>query len=134
VPLFFRLTLFLLTLSWLTAMAMVGPSAPGIASIQPKLTIVPAALKVAQAKLNGTYGKLHTATSNIAELEDGPEGEVIPVANLICGHDGDDQVEAVLGPAFVAVQFAIPSAHPGRESAKLSHPRCAGFPTGPPVA
>jgi hypothetical protein len=115
-------------------MTTVGPSDPGVASIQAKLSTALAELKVAQAKLNDAHGKLHTAKSNIAELEDGPGGEEIPVANLICGYYGDDQVEAAFGLAFVAVQFATSSADAGRKSAKLSHPPCAGFPTGPPVA
>jgi hypothetical protein len=134
VPLFFRLMLFLLTLSCLTAMATGGPSDPGVPSIQARLSIASAELKVAQAKLNDHHGKLHTAKSNIAELEDGPEGEATPVANLICGYDDGDQVEAAFGLAFVDVRFATSSANAGRQSAELSHPPCAGFPTGPPVA
>jgi hypothetical protein len=129
VPLFFRLTLFLLTLSGMTAMATVGPSGRGVASIQAELRFAPTEPNLAQA-----HGKLQTAQSNITELEDGPQGEKIPVANVICGHDGDDQVEAEFGLTLVAVQFATSSANAGHESPKLSHPPCAGFPTGPPLA
>jgi hypothetical protein len=131
VLLFLRSTLFLLTLSSLNAMAAIDPSNLGSVSIQVKLSTVPAMLKVAQAKSNDAHEKLHTGKSKIAVLEDGPEGEQIPLANLVRGYDGDDQIEPVFG--LTPVQFALsPTAN--RKPVELSHPPCAGLPTGPPVA
>jgi hypothetical protein len=131
VLLFLRSTLFLLTLSCLTAMATIDPSAPGIASIQAKLSTVPAQLRIAQARPNDAHGKFHTGKSNTAELEDGPEGEKIPLANLVRGYDGDDQIDAF---GLTPVRFAAPAVNISRKSVGLSHPPCAGFSTGPPVA
>lgn len=129
--LFFRLTLFLLTLSCLTAMATIDPSDPGGASIQAKLSTVPAKLRAAQAEPNDAHGKLRSGKSNTAELEDGPEGEQIPLANLVRGYDGDDQIETAFG--LTPVRFATSSTNASRKSVELSHPPCAGFPTGPPA-
>jgi hypothetical protein len=134
VALFFRLSSFLLTLSCLTVMAMIGPNYPGVTSIHAQLSTALAQLPHSQAKLNDARGKLHTSRANVSKLEDGPEGEEIPVANLICGYDDDDRVEAAFALTFVAIQFATSSASVVHESAELSHPPCAGFPTGPPVA
>ena len=130
--LFLRSTLFLLTLSCLTVMATVDPSDPGVVSIQAKLSNVPGKLRTAQAKPNDAHGQLRTGQSNTAELEDGPEGEQIPLASLVRGYDGDDQIETAFGLA--PVRFAASSANASRKSVELSHPPCAGFPTGPPVA
>ena len=102
--LFLRLTLFLLTLSCLTTLATIDPSDPGVASIQAKLSTVPNKLRVAQARSNDAHGKLRTDNSKIAVLEDGPEGEQIPLANLVRGYDGDDQIETVFG--LTPVRFA----------------------------
>jgi hypothetical protein len=132
VRLFLRLTLFLLTLSCLTAIATFDPSAPGVASIQAKLGAVPAELRAAQAERSDAHGKFRTDRSNIATLEDGPEGEQTPRANLVRGYDGDDQIEAAFERLFV--RFVISLANASCKSVELSHPPCAGFPTGPPVA
>ena len=129
--LFLRSTLFLLTLSFLTAMATIDPSDHGAASIQVKLSTVPAKLRVAQAKSNDAHEKLRTGNSKIAVLEDGPEGEQIPLANLVRGYDGDDQIETVID--LTPVRLAL-SPKANRKPVALSHPPCAGFPTGPPVA
>jgi hypothetical protein len=128
---FLRSTLFLLTLSVLTAMATIDPSDLGVASIQVQLSTVPAKPRVAQAKSNDAHETLRTGKSKIAVLEDGPEGEQIPLANLVRGYDGDDQIETVFG--LTPVRFAL-SPSTNRKSVELSHPACAGFPTGPPVA
>ena len=131
--LFLRLTRFLLTLSCLTGIATLDPSAPGVASIHVQLsTPIPAELRAAQAEPNDTHGKLRTDKSNTATLEDGPEGEQIPRANLVRGYDGGDQIEAAFELLFV--RFATSFANASRKSVELSHPPCAGFPTGPPVA
>ena len=68
--LFLRLTLFLLTLPCLTALATIDPSDPGIASIQSKLSAFPAKLRVAQAEPNGAHGELRNGKSDTAGLED----------------------------------------------------------------
>ena len=129
--LFLRLTLFLLALSCLAALA-IDPSDPGIASIQSKLSAVPAKLRVAQAEPNDAHGEFRNGKSNTAGLEDGPEGEQIPLANLVRGYDGDDQIETAFG--LTPVRFATSSVNASRKSVGLSHSPCAGFPTGPPVA
>ena len=126
-----RSTLFLLTLSCLTAMATIDPSDPWVASIQAKLSTVPDKLSVAQAKHNDAHGNLHSGKSNTAELEDGPQGEQIPLANLVRGYDGDDQIGAF---GLTPVRFSISSANASRKSVALSHPPCASFSTGPPAA
>ena len=125
--LFLRLTLFLLALSCLAALA-IDPSDPGIAST----SVVPAKLRVAQAEPNDAHGELRNGKSNTAGLEDGPEGEQIPLANLVRGYDGDDQIETAFG--LTPVRFATSSVNASRKSVELSHSPCAGFPTGPPVA
>ena len=130
--LFFRLTLFLLTLSCLTGMATLNPSDHGVASIQAKLSTISANLRVAQAEPNVAHGKLRTGKSNTAALEDGPEDEQIPLANLVLGYDGDDQIKEAFD--LPLVRIASSSANTSRKSVQLSHQPCAGFPTGPPFA
>ena len=112
-------------------MATIDPSDLGAVSIQVKLSTVAAKLRAAQAKSNDAHEKLHRGKSNIAVLEDGPEGEQIPLANLVRGYDGDDQIETEFGLA--PVRLAL-SSKANRKSVELSHSPCAGFPTGPPVA
>ena len=129
--LFLRLALFLLTLSCLTGIATIDPSDPGVASIQAKLSTVPAKQRAAQANSNDAHGKVRTGKSNTAELEDGPEGEQIPLANLVRSYDGDDQIETPF--ELTPVRFATSSANASRTSVELSHPPCACFPTGPPI-
>jgi len=130
VRLFLRFSLFLLTLSCLTAVATLDPGAPGVA-IQASTTS-PAELRAAQAERSDAHGKFRTDRSNNATLEDGPEGEQIPRANLVRGYDGDDQIEAAFERLFV--RFVTSLANANCKSVELSHPPCAGFPTGPPVA
>jgi hypothetical protein len=133
VRLFLRLTLTLLTLSCLTAIATLDPGGPGVASIQAKLgTTIPAELRAAHAERGDAHGKFRTDRSNVATLEDGPEGEQIPRANLVRGYDGGDQIEAAFERLFV--RFATSLANASCKPVELSHPPCAGFPTGPPVA
>jgi hypothetical protein len=132
VRLFLRLTLFLLALSCLTAIPAHDPSAPGFVSAQAKLSAVPAQLRVAQAAPGDRHGKLRTEKSGTATLEDGPEGERLPHANLARGYDADDQLYAVF--EFILVRSAASSANASRESVTPRHPPCASFPTGPPVA
>ena len=126
-----RLMLFILTLSGLTAMATIDPSNLGVGSIKAKLSTLPAQLRVVQVDRNDAHEKLHRRKSITAELEDGPEGEQIPLANSVGGYDGEDQIETAWG--HTSVRFAS-SANASRKSVELSHPPCAGFPTGPPVA
>jgi hypothetical protein len=131
VRLFLRLTLFLLTLSCLTAITTHGPSAPSFVSIQAKLGDIPAELSVAQAEPNDPH-ELRAERSGSATLEDGPEGERFPHANLVRGYDADDQLEAVF--ELLLVRFSTSAANADRKSVEPSHSPCAGFPTGPPVA
>jgi hypothetical protein len=45
------------------------------------------------------HGKERPGKSNTAELRDGPEGEQVPLANLVRGYARDDQIETALGLA-----------------------------------
>jgi hypothetical protein len=126
---FLRSTFFLLTLSCLTAVAAIDLNDPGVASVQAKLGSAPAKLGVAQA--DDAHGKLRAGNSNTAELKDGPDGEQMPLANLVRGCDGDDQLDAF---GLTPFRVATSSANVSCNSVALSHPPCARFSTGPPAA
>jgi hypothetical protein len=128
----FRLIAVALALPFLMAAAIVelSPAAkPNIASLHATLAIAEAKLPAATAKVNGAVAKRTTA-----ELEDGPEGEEEPVANLVRAYDGDDQIETQF--AFVMIAFSIVAWAPNADGTVFaqSHDPCAGFPTGPPTA
>ncbi len=127
----FRSMVLLLALPFLTvtATADLSPSPrPAVTSVSSKLIFSGSTL-TGPAKLGIAHIKRTTA-----ELEDGPEGEQDPIANLVRGYDGDDQVE--LSFSFVRVAFSILSFVPdfARAAPAKSFSVCAGFPTGPPSA
>jgi hypothetical protein len=112
-----------------TATADLLPSAqPAVTSVYSKPSFSGSAL-TSPAKLLIAHAKRITA-----ELQDGPEGEEDPVANLVRGYDGDDQIQASFN--FVRVAFGIPTFVPdfNRAAPARTFSVCAGFPTGPPSA
>jgi len=125
-----RLIVCVLALPFLTVTAtadLLPASDPAIAPLQATLSI--STLTPVAARIHQTAVKRITA-----ELEDGPDGEEEPIANLLRAYDGDDQLEAQFG--FVTISFCTIQWLPNIAGAAPapSHAPCAGFPTGPPAA
>lgn len=124
----FRLIGIVLALPLLaaTSTADLLPLDPGFASLHK--------FSVAEAKFGSTPVRNSSSLAkNIAELEDGPEGEDTPIANLVRAYDGDDQIETQF--SFVTIVFRVVALTPSFASvtpAQHYFP-CAGFPTGPPT-
>jgi hypothetical protein len=125
----FRLIGMVLALPLLaaTSTADLSPLDPGFASLHK--------FSVAEAKFGSTPVRNNSPLAkNFAELEDGPEGEDTPIANLVRAYDGDDQIETQF--SFVTILFRVVALTPSFASvtpAQHYFP-CAGFPTGPPTA
>ena len=120
----------LLALPFLTA-----TSAPDFSPLDPSFASLHT-LSVAEAKFGSTPVRVHSSPAKhvIAELEDGPEGEDTPIANLVRAYDGDDQIETLF--SFKMIVFRVVALAPSFASAAPAprHFPCAGFPTGPPAA
>jgi hypothetical protein len=127
----FRLIGLLLALPFLTATATVDLSSaldPGFTSLHK--------LSIAEAKLGSPPMRSHSAAAKhvTAELEDGPEGEDTPIANLLRAYDGDDQIETRLSFAVIAFRVVVLAPSLAGAAPVSRHFPCAGFPTGPPAA
>lgn len=125
----FRLIAILFALPFLTATATSDLSTASTSSLHATPSASVAKLVKAPVRVNFPVAKRITA-----ELEDGPEGEDDPVANLVRGFDGDDQIGTQF--SFVTIAFHVVAWSPHLETSPPapSHAPCAGLPTGPPFA
>jgi hypothetical protein len=127
----FRSIVCVLALPFLTVTA----TADLLPAADPAIASLHATLSISEAKLAPVAVRIHlVAVKRItAQLEDGPEGEEEPIANLLRAYDGDDQIEAQFG--FVTISFRTIQWLPNiaGSAPAPSHAPCAGFPTGPPA-
>ncbi len=126
----FRSIIFVLALPFLTvAPAEDFSHAAKAVSLYAKLSVVESSSATWPAKPALPHTKRATA-----ELQDGPEGEDAPLANLVRGYDGDDQIQSALAFTRIAFRFRSVDSDFHGIAAAPSHFACAGLPTGPPSA
>ena len=109
----FRLIGIVLALPLLAATATADLSPPHSRPSPPCISF-----NVAEAKFGSTPVRNNSSPAkHIAELEDGPEGEDTPIANLVRAYDGDDQIETQFN--FVTIVFRVVALTPSFASVTL---------------